>query len=156
MLLLSGDAVAQETRVDRIDVVGKGIYRVETGERTPDADVPTGSVALPLKVTNIEKTSSVPARIGAEFGLEYMIVGEPTGADVTLEFVNKYPADGLPDPKSPTPLRESRFERMKPIGEVVYFGYGIENDWERVPGVWTFEIRYEGRTLVEEQFTLVE
>jgi Domain of unknown function (DUF3859) len=155
-LLVSGGAVAQEARVERIDVVGKGLYKVETGQRTPDTDVPTGSVTLPLKVTKIEGTSSVPARSGVEFGVEYKIIGEPTGAEVTLEFINKYPADGLADPASPAPLRESRFERKKTIGTVEYFGYGFENDWELVPGVWTFDIIHDGRLLLEEQFTVVE
>jgi hypothetical protein len=152
---LSGTALAEEVVVERIDVVGKGLYKVETGEQTPESGLPTGEIALPLKSTNLEETSTVPARIGVEFGLEYKIVGEPAGTDVSLEFVISYPEVGLADPESSTPLRESRFERTKSIGEVVYLGYGFENDWELVTGAWTFEIRYDGRKLAEESFTVV-
>jgi Domain of unknown function (DUF3859) len=155
-LALSDPALAEEARVERIDIVGKGLYRVEPGKPTPEAGAPTGSIDLPLAFTNIEKTDTVPARIGVEFGLEYRIVGEPTGAEVTLEFVVSYPEAGLADPDSPAPLRETRFERMKPIGEPVYFGYGFEKDWELVPGTWTFEIRYDGRKLAEERFTVAK
>ena len=42
----------------------------------------------------------------------------------------------------------------KKIGETAYLGYGIENDWEIVPGTWTFEIWYSGRKLAEQSFTL--
>jgi hypothetical protein len=156
VLVISGAAVADDARVDRIDIVGKGLYRVETGERTPEAGLPAGAVASPVTFTNLEKTSTVPARIGVEFGLEYKIVGEPTGVEVTLDFVNTYPGAGLADPKSSTPLRESRFQKVKPIGKVVYFGYGFENDWELVPGTWTFEIWFQGRKLAVEQFSVVK
>jgi hypothetical protein len=118
--------------------------------------LPAGAVASPVTFTNIEKTSTVPARVGVEFGLEYKIVGEPSGAEVTLEFVNTYPGAGLADPNSPEPLRESRFKKMKPIGKVLYFGYGFENDWELVPGTWTFEIWSDGRKLAEEKFTVIK
>jgi hypothetical protein len=53
-------------------------------------------------------------------------------------------------------LRESRFKKMKPIGQVLYFGYGFENDWELVPGTWTFEIWSDGRRLAEEKFTVIK
>jgi hypothetical protein len=66
------------------------------------------------------------------------------------------PAPVLADPKSSTPLRESRFQKVKPIGKVLYFGYGFENDWELVPGTWTFEIWFQGRKLAVEQFTVVK
>jgi uncharacterized protein DUF3859 len=155
-VVVSGGVLAQEAHVDQIEVVGKGLYRVETGERTPEAGLPAGAVASPVTFTNIEKTSTVPARVGVEFGLEYKIVGEPSGAEVTLEFVNTYPGAGLADPNSPEPLRESRFKKMKPIGKVLYFGYGFENDWELVPGTWTFEIWSDGRKLAEEKFTVIK
>jgi hypothetical protein len=155
-LLLTTTAPAAEVSVERVDIVGKGLYKVETGEQTPDPEVPTGSIALPLKFTNIEKTDMVPARVGVEFGFEYMIVGSPGGAEVPLEFGITYPEAGLPDPESPSPLHESNFQRNKPVGEVVYFGYGFENDWELVPGVWTFAITYQGRVLAEQEFTVVE
>ena len=82
--------------------------------------------------------------------------GEPDGAEVTLEFVNTYPAPGLADPESPTPFMESKYERSKKIGETIYSGYGLENDWELVPGTWIFEIRHKGDTLASVSFTLVK
>lgn len=149
-------ALAQEARVDRIEIVGKGLYRIEVGASIPDANLPGGALAPPTQFTNIETTSTVAARIGTEFGFEYRIVGEPDGAEVTLEFVNTYPAPGLADPESPTPFMESKYERSKKIGETIYSGYGLENDWELVPGTWIFEIRHKGDTLASVSFTLVK
>ena len=154
-LTISGAAFAEEPRVEGIDVVGKGLYKVELGETISRPDVPGGLVAPPTKFTQIENTTTVPARIGVEFGMEYKIIGEPAGAEVTLEFVDTFPAPGLADPEKPEPMRTGRFERKRPIGETLYNGYGFESDWELVPGTWTFEIWYEGRKLAEESFTVV-
>ena len=76
------------------------------------------------------------------------------GAEVPLDFVIVYPAPGLVDPAEPQPLLESRYSRNKKIGETVYLGYGFENDWEIVPGEWSFEIWFEGRKLASQSFTV--
>jgi hypothetical protein len=152
---ISGTAFAEEAQVEAIDVIGKGIYHVEIGKTVSRPDVPGGAVAPPVRFTLIENTTTVPARIGVEFGFAYRIIGEPTGAEVTLEFVGTYPAPGLADPEQATPVRTSRYELNKKIGEPLYSGYGFEQDWEVVPGTWTFEIWYEGRKLAEESFTVV-
>lgn len=153
---MSGTAFAEEARVEGIDVIGKGIYRVEIGKTVSRPDVPGGTVAPPVRFALIENTTTVPARIGVEFGFAYRVIGEPAGAEVTLGFVSTYPAPGLADPEKETPLRTGRYELNKKIGEPLYSGYGFEYDWELVPGIWTFEIWYDGRKLAEESFTVVE
>jgi hypothetical protein len=145
---------AEEVRVDRIDVVGKGIYIVTTGEETPDASAPTGKLAAVTAVENIEATTAIPGKVGLEFGLQYVVVGEPAGAEVSLDFVGIFPPPGLIDPADPTPLLETRYSRVKKIGETVYLGYGFENDWEIVSGTWTFEIWHAGKKLATESFSV--
>ncbi len=147
-------ALAADVRVERIDIVDTGIYTVVTGEETADPDAPTGTIAAVTTVTNVEKTSTIPGKLGLEFGLRYVIVGEPAGAEVPLDFVILYPPPGLVDPAAPEPIRESRYGRIKSIGETVYLGYGFENDWEVVPGEWSFEIWFEGDMLASQSFTV--
>jgi hypothetical protein len=147
-------ASAADLRVERIDVIDAGVYTVATGEVTADPNVPTGTVAAPVSATLVDATTTVLGRLGLEFGLRYLIVGEPTGADVPLDFVILYPPPGLVDPAEPNPLRESRYTRQKKIGETVYLGYGLENDWEIVPGEWTFEIWFDGAKLASRGFVV--
>ena len=148
-------AAAADVRVDRIDVVGKGIYRVETGAVTKDPSAPTGEIKLPDSYTIVEPTDTIPARVGTEFGIAYRIVGAPEGAEVKLQFVNTYPSPGIVDPADKKPILSDKFERTKKVG-VNYLGYGFENDWELVPGTWTMEIWYDGHKLVDESFTVVK
>lgn len=147
-------ALAADIRVERVDVVDTGIYTIVTGEETPDPNAPTGTIAAVTTVTNVEETTAVPGKVGLEFGLRYVVVGEPAGAEVPLDFVIAYPPPGLVDPAGPEPLLESRYSRARKIGETVYLGYGFENAWEVVPGEWRFEIWYEGRKLAGRSFTV--
>ena len=147
-------ARAEGASVERVDIVDTGIYTVETGEETPDPKAPTGTIAAVTTVTNVEATTAIPAKVGLEFGLRYVVMGEPAGVEVPLDFVITYPAPGLADPADPTPLLESRYSRTKKIGETVYLGYGFENPWEIVPGTWTFEIWFEGRRLASQSFAV--
>jgi len=39
---------------------------------------------------------------------------------------------------------------------VLYRDYTFAHDWELLPGVWTFQIWYQGRMLAEEKFTVVK
>jgi Domain of unknown function (DUF3859) len=156
LLLVPISAYAEDVRVDGIEVLSKGTFMVQTGEMTPDASAPTGSIAAPMTFKNTEATSTIPAQIGVEFGMEYRIVGQPDGAEIPLEFVITYPAPGLSDPQESEPIRVTRYMRDKPIGETVYLGYGFEDDWELAPGTWTFRVWYENRKLLEENFTVTQ
>lgn len=149
-------AAAEDGTVTAIEVVSKGIYQVTVGEPIADPNAPTGFAAPPVTFTNSEATDTVPAAIGTEFGMEYRVVGAPQGADVNLDIVTIYPPAGLTDPRLAEPIRESRFQRTKKIGEVEYVGYGFEDDWEMVAGTWSLQIWYAGRKLFDESFTVTE
>jgi hypothetical protein len=154
LLTVALPARAQDIQVERVDIVDKGIYTLTTGGQTTDANTPTGAISGVTTVKNIEATTAIPGRLGLEFGLQYVVVGEPAGAEVSLDIVITYPAPGLVDPSDPKPILESRFSRVKKIGETVYLGYGFENAWEIVPGTWKFEIWFDDRKLAEQTFTV--
>ena len=157
MLLTAVHAArAQDVRVERVDIVDRGIYTVTVGEQTPDPNAPTGTIAAPGAVKLLEATTAIQGRLGLEFGLQYVVVGEPAGADVPLDFVVTYPEAGLVDPADPNRMLKSGFSRVKKIGDTVYFGFGFENAWEIVPGTWTFTILFQRRKLAEQSFTVTQ
>jgi hypothetical protein len=45
------------------------------------------------------------------------------------------------------------FPNLK-IGALCLLGYGFDNAWEIVPGVWTEQIWYQDRMLAERSFTV--
>lgn len=62
---------------------------------------------------------------------------------------------GLHDPNGGQRIHESKYNRVKKIGNTEYLGYGFENEWELEPGTWTFQIWYKDRKLVDQSFTVV-
>jgi hypothetical protein len=156
LLAAAPAALAEDVRVDRIDLLDKGIYEVTIGEQTADASVPTGVASTPDTFKNIEATTEIPGRLGLEFGFQYEIVGAPAGAEVPVEITYTFPAPGIVDPADPKPVLESRITRSKKIGETIYLGYGFENEWEIVPGTWTFAVSYQGKELGEQSFTVTK
>jgi hypothetical protein len=154
VLMGASAALAQGVRVDAVDIVDKGIYVITPGEQTVGANIPSGTITAVPVAKNVQATTTIPGKLGVEFGFRYIAVGAPAGALVTLDFVYTYPAPGLRDPAEAKPILESRFSRIKPIGETVYLGYGLENAWEVVPGTWTFEIWYQGKKMAAQAFTV--
>jgi hypothetical protein len=155
-LLAAAPALAEDVRVDRIDVLDRGIFDITIGEQTPDASTPTGVASAVDSYKNIEATTEIPGRLGLEFGFQYVIVGAPAGAEVPVEITYTFPAPGIVDPADPKPVLESRITRSKKIGETIYLGYGFENEWEIVPGTWTFAVSYQGKELGEQSFTVTK
>jgi hypothetical protein len=147
-------AAAQSVRVDGIDVVDKGIYEITAGKKTADPNTPTKEITAVTGEKLVTATDTVAGKIGTEFGLRYVVKGDPAGAEAPLDFVITYPPPGLKDPAEAAPVTESRYSRGKKIGDTIYLGYGFENDWEIVPGTWTFAIFHDGKKLAEESFTV--
>jgi hypothetical protein len=149
-------AWAQSVTVERIDILDKGLYAIETGAGTAQANTPTGEVTAVTGSRNIEVTSAIAAKVGGEFGFRYTAIGEPAGAEVPFDIVIAYPKQGLTNPDTKTTLHESRYSQTKKIGEISYLGYGFEHDWEAEPGTWVFQIWHDGRKLADETFTVTK
>jgi hypothetical protein len=154
LMLLGIPPAAGAAEVERADIIDKGIYEIVAGEATADPKAPTGTVTAVESEKLVQATDTVAGKVGVEFGFRYTIAGEPSGEPVKLDIVITYPAPGLKNPGESAPTLETRYSRDKTIGETLYCGYGFENDWEVVPGKWTFAIWHDGRKLAEESFTV--
>jgi len=78
------------------------------------------------------------------------------GEKVELVRVYKYPTIKKPDGTTSQGYEWKSNEFIKDGRVVEYFGYGLDHDYEIVPGVWEFEIRYKGKTLCGQSFILTE
>jgi Domain of unknown function (DUF3859) len=99
--------------------------------------------------------ATIPLQKDVQFGYRYKIIGQPDGAQVDIKPVTNYPPPGLRSPTSQQPVLRAERIRKRLIGETSVTTYTLEDDFELVPGVWTFEI-YDGSCkLVSKTFTLV-
>ena len=160
LLLLAavvGDACAQGgSKVDRIEIVEAGIYRAETAtiESAPDTATRQRNILSETKL--LVSTTRIEAKIGVHFGMRYRVVGQPSGATVKLISVTQYPAPGLKNPKSASNQTRGEHSLFATIGQINYRGYVFEQNWELVPGAWTFELWDGQRKLASQTFNVVK
>jgi Domain of unknown function (DUF3859) len=151
-----GDAFAQGTKVDRIEIVEVGVFRAETETIELAPGTATGKRNILSDTQLASATTRVEAKIGVHFGMRYRVLGQPNGGSVKLMSVTQYPAPGLKNPG--TGQVKTRGDNMlfATISALNYRGYVFEYDWEMVPGIWIFEI-WDGdkRKLASQAFEVV-
>lgn len=155
LALVSAHADAQETLVDRIEVLEYGIYQASVAYSERDANWVLQSRVGDVR--HVKRTRTVPAKLGVRFGFGYVVVGSPQGAKVTLRKVTRFPPPGLKSPAAKEALKFSEVAVTRTIGrEAGYVDYGFDDPWELVPGRWTIELWLGERRLAAQSFTVVK
>jgi hypothetical protein len=147
---------AQPPRVDRVEIVAAGLFKSKVASKVASPGSASGTRAEIAREKLLRRTTDIPARLGAEFGLRFRIVGAPKGAKVPVKIVTIYPGEGLRNPKADKPTQREELNVDRSIGRVLYESYHFDHDWELVPGTWSFEIWYEGRKLAEQKFNVTK
>lgn len=141
-------------RIDRAEIVEKGLYKVEIKERVEDPTTLSGGRYVSSKAELIKDTTTIPA-VPSEFGFRYVVIGEPKGAKVPIRIVAHYPEGGRTNPKTGKTATKDEFPQTATIGGgPVFFFFNLK--WAIVPGVWTIEVWAQDRKLAEQKFTLVK
>ena len=118
------------------------------------AQTPTGTVGTDVNWHFVSDSPDVVGKIGTQFGIGFRLEGTPAGEGVTLHAAFTFPRQGIRNPNTADALHTTKvaFPNMK-IGALSLLGYGFDNAWEIVPGVWTEQIWYQDRLLAERSFT---
>jgi len=67
-----------------------------------------------------------------------------------------FPKPGLRNPETNEVHEFDEHVITRTIGDNHYRGHRFEYDWELVPGIWTFEIRYGQQKMIEQSFTVTK
>jgi Domain of unknown function (DUF3859) len=152
-----GAAAAQAAAVTGITITNLGTFVAPTTSAPAKAgqQSPTGTVGTDTDWRFVSAAPDVPAKAGTQFGIEFRIDGTPPGEGVTLHAVLTFPPQGIRNPNTGDRLYNARiaFPNMK-INALCLLGYGLDNDWEIVPGIWIEQIWYQDRMLAEKRFTV--
>jgi hypothetical protein len=147
--------VAPAASISGITVTNAGIYEARsvgapsgTGQLSP-----TGTIGTASNWHFVSKTTDVTGQVGTQFGIEFRLEGNPVGDGVTLHMLLKLPPQGIRNPNTGETMHTAKiaFPNLK-IGALCLLGYGFDNAWEIVPGVWTEQIWYQDRKLAERTF----
>lgn len=154
LLMVPTSPYAQSRLIERIDVRNAGIYDVEIARTTDDKNLVGGKKNIVSNRRNLQVTATVPARVCVSFGFEYVLLGTPTGAEVPVRMVTRFPAVGVRNPETGVTTYHHETVVLRTIGHVHFRSYTLEKEWEVVPGIWTFELWYGDRKLADRSFTL--
>ena len=140
-------------RVDRIDIIEKGLYQVEIKKTIEDPSVLSGHRITSAKAEQIKDTETIPAVSGTQFGFRYVVIGEPKGAKVPIRIVANYPEGGRQNPNTGKIALKDEYPQTGSLGGAPnFFFYNMK--WGMVPGVWTIEVWCQDRKLAEQKFTI--
>lgn len=143
--------------VTGITITKAGTYTAQTTSAPARSgqQSPTHTVGTETNWHFVSDSTDVDGKVGTRFGIEFRIDGAPAGDDVTLYLVLAFPPPGIRNPNTGDTLHTATiaFPNMK-IGALCIVGYGFDNAWEIVPGVWTEQIWYRNRMLIEQNFTV--
>ena len=149
--------VAPAATVSGVTVTNTGTYKAQSVSAPSGAGQlsPTGTIGTASNWHFVSKTSEVAGEVGTQFGIEFRLEGNPVGDTVTLHMVLKFPPQGIRNPNTGATMHTAdiTFPDLK-IGALCLLGYGFDNAWEIVPGVWTEQIWYQNRMLAERTFTV--
>ena len=149
--------VAPEATISGVTVTNAGTYKAQSVSAPSGAGQlsPTGTIGTATNWHFVSKTSEVAGEVGTQFGIEFRLEGNPVGDTVTLHMVLKFPPQGIRNPNTGATMHTAdvTFPDLK-IGALCLLGYGFDNAWEIVPGVWTEQIWYQNRMLAERTFTV--
>jgi hypothetical protein len=152
LLLGIGAAQAQAPRVDHLEITDFGTYKVERGSTIRNAQ---GLKTAPARKApeRLESRTIIPAQIGTTFGVRYKVIGTPEDADVTIRMIISFPPPGLQPSPGKFVSRDESVETTR-IGDTVGALYTLDDSFELVPGIWTFELWDGDRKLLTRSFTL--
>ena len=106
--------------------------------------------------TLVKQTERVDACLHTLFGYHAVIAGLKAGSKVTFRKVLVHPQMHMPDKTISTGYQKSETVVVRSDGTVGTFqGYGLDDEHERVLGLWTVEFWYGSQKLTTKTFTLV-
>ena len=140
--------------IHRATIANAGIYELKIARSVGDTNLAGSSRYVVTGTRRLQTTTGIPARVCTSFGFEYMIIGTPLSAEVPIKMVTKFPTPGLRNPETQQTTYRHETVVNRTIGRVHFRSYTLEEQWELVPGVWTFELWYQDRKLAEQSFTL--
>lgn len=100
----------------------------------------------------IDEATRIPAVKGHRFGMRFVIVGEPRGAEIEIRIFRHHPPVKKPGNKQVSVL--STYTRKIQLNIPQVIGYGFDEDWELVPGEHRFQVYFGPKKLIEQVFTV--
>ena len=144
--------VQSHANIQDVLILDHGLY---TPLKDPSRPLPPGVPQISSELFQlVVETTSVPAKVGIQFGFRYKIFGHPSGAPVETKAIFLYPQAGAVSPKMGL-LHSTSMSKTVRINESSGIAYSVDEPWELVPGIWTVQLWIDDRKVAEQSFNMV-
>ena len=151
VLMLAAPRLLLAQDLKSVEIVGAGIFTSDTEQSQRAAN--GIEVATSSNIRLAVATTTIPIQQGVEFGISFRLAGT-SGATVPIRTTIVFPPPGLMPPGKPA-VRQSDIDETRKIGTTGYRGFSLDEPFEKVPGVWIFQVWSGNRKLAEQSFTVV-
>jgi len=156
---LDRKAQTKEVDVVSIDLLQPGVYAEDASVGALRSGAAAGCPSLRHRLTRAGAQSRVEATqtLGVQFVVRGAVIDASAqdvaqAAPVPVELLVTHPL--TVDPVTGKRSRQERKTLLGCLGEPAFAGWTFGSDWERVDGVWTFELKWRGKTLATQVFEL--
>jgi hypothetical protein len=106
----------------------------------------------------VSQTNRIPARLGIRFGFWYEITNLPVKDGDLVEIVKvvKHPPITKPDGTMSKGFEFTETPVVRDGRTKGWTGYGFDQRYELAPGIWEFEMKYNGATVCKCSFEVVK
>ena len=151
-LLLAG--CNTQPTVNRVDILGYGIYRMETTAIKDAPELAAGKRREAVPTWLVSGTGNIPGSLGVCFGFHYYLHGNPPGGEIPLTTRITFPTPGMKNPATGQVYSQNEYTLQRNIGQKYTVGYGFDHEWEIIEGKWTIQLWHRDRKLAEKEFMI--
>jgi hypothetical protein len=143
--------IAQNNDELKVKEINYGELKAETVYKTKMKKSPSGHHNATGEILSTDRTDTVIAKLGAQFGVEYELIS-PKKENTVIQITWLFP-DGMKDQKGKS-LKRLIYNAPKVTNSYTYSSYTLEGENEVVKGQWTFIISEDGKELYRRIFFL--
>lgn len=135
---------------------GYGVLQVDAAvaERPANMGIASEYANVSMQHSVVKTTDVVEAKLGVAFGINFRITEPPLGSGVTTLVKIQHPP--ITNPVTGRTVTVDEDTRRDVSGASTYSAFVFENDWEIVPGPWTFTVFANGKRVLEKTFTVTD
>lgn len=154
-LVAAGFELAYDQHL-KVIVQETGIYSAtDSGRLAPTL---AGTVLQVHRPKLLRGTTAIPIVKGLRFGLRYALASgrDLSRQTIPLRMVTKFPVGSLQTQKGNERVVQQEYIIELPFGSVGHRIFHLDEDWELVSGVWSFEFWHGNRKVGEQEFCLFD
>jgi TonB family protein len=132
----------------KLSIAWAGTYTVRSQTKVESASSITGFSTINHGIEYGEESNRVVAKLGASFGVWLKLESVAANDTMQYRYVWKFPPIGLVNPRTGLRHFSQEGRRSCSVGEKCLRGWQFAEEWELVPGTYTFEL-WQGDNFLE-------